>query len=153
MFSSSIDAPLADRVSPRAVGLLFQGSQSLFATPRNAKSGLGGGWRVTTDELAPPTQLNRRMARPRTQKKAGSIGHTPGEFGYEASTAKASRQSPIIVRLGTDSVNLFRQQIYKTLVSVALEPQKRTGSSSTVQGAAGSGVVTGRYWSCFLRSS
>jgi hypothetical protein len=46
-------------------------------------------------------------------------GTTPGEFGYEASTAKASRQSPIIVRLGTDSVNLFRQQIYKTLVSVA----------------------------------
>ena len=47
----------------------------------------------------------------------------PGEVRYEASTAKASRQSPIIVRLGTDSVNSFRQQIYKSLVSVALKPQ------------------------------
>src|SRR6516225_7565786 len=33
------------------------------------------------------------------------------------------RQSPIIVRLGTDSVNPFRQQIYKFLVNVALKPQ------------------------------
>jgi hypothetical protein len=33
------------------------------------------------------------------------------------------RQSPITVRLGTDSVNPFRQQIYKSLVSVALKPQ------------------------------
>jgi hypothetical protein len=32
------------------------------------------------------------------------------------------RQSPINVRLGTDSVNPFRQQIYKSLVSVALKP-------------------------------
>jgi hypothetical protein len=32
-------------------------------------------------------------------------GTTPGEFGYEASTGKPSRQSPIIVRLGADSVN------------------------------------------------
>jgi len=54
-------------------------------------------------------------------------GTTPGEFGYEASTAKASRQSPIIVRSGTDSVNLFRQQIYKAFVSVALKPQKKEG--------------------------
>jgi len=45
--------------------------------------------------------------------KSREHGTTPGEFGYEASTAKASRQSPIIVRLGTDSVNPFRQQIYK----------------------------------------
>jgi hypothetical protein len=50
-------------------------------------------------------------------------GTTPGEFGYDASTAKASRQSPITVRLGTDSVNLFRQQVYKSFVSVALKPQ------------------------------
>jgi len=43
------------------------------------------------------------------------------------STAKAARQSPMIVRLGTDSVNPFRQQIYKTLLSVAPKPQKKDG--------------------------
>jgi len=51
--------------------------------------------------------------------------------------AKAVRQSPITVRLGTDSVNPFRQQIYKSLVSVALKPQNRTVR------AAGSGVGEG----------
>jgi hypothetical protein len=57
------------------------------------------------------------------QKKRREHGATPGEFGYEASTAKASRQSPIIVRSGTDSVNSFRRQIYKSLASVALKSQ------------------------------
>jgi hypothetical protein len=33
----------------------------------------------------------------------------------------------MIVRLGTDSVNPFRQQIYKTLLSVAPKPQKKDG--------------------------
>ena len=33
------------------------------------------------------------------------------------------RQSPITVRLWTDSINLFRHQICKSLVSVALKPQ------------------------------
>jgi hypothetical protein len=40
------------------------------------------------------------------------------------------RQSPITVRLGTDSVNPFRQQIYKSLVSVALKPQNTRCSSA-----------------------
>jgi hypothetical protein len=50
------------------------------------------------------------------------------------STRKAVRQSPIIVRLGTDSVNSFRQQIYESLVSVApshrqqsRQPMRKTG--------------------------
>jgi hypothetical protein len=38
--------------------------------------------------------------------------------------AKAVRQSAITVRLGIDSVNPFRKQIYKSLVSVAAKPQK-----------------------------
>ena len=33
------------------------------------------------------------------------------------------RQSPITVRLGTDSVNPFRQQTYKSFVGVAVKPQ------------------------------
>jgi hypothetical protein len=68
---------------------------------------------------------------PVRKRKAGRHGTPPGKFAYEASTAKASRQSPIIVRLGTDYVNPFRQQIYKSLVSVALKAQNRTGCSST----------------------
>ena len=46
------------------------------------------------------------------RKKAGSVG-TPGEVGYEASTRKPCVKAQIIVRLGTDSVNPFWQQIYK----------------------------------------
>jgi hypothetical protein len=55
-------------------------------------------------------------------KKAGSMALLPARLGYEASTV---RQSPITVRLGTDSVNPFRQQICKSLVSVELNPQNR----------------------------
>jgi hypothetical protein len=91
-------------------------------------------WRPGCTPGAAPHAKNRR-----------EHGTAPGEFGYEASTAKASRQSPIIVRSGTDSVNLFRQQIYKAFVNVALKPQKRDGLFFDFQGAAGSGVVTGRY--------
>src|SRR6516165_967328 len=40
---------------------------------------------------------SRSVPLPRTQKKSRETWHSPGEFGYEASTAKASRQSPIIV--------------------------------------------------------
>jgi hypothetical protein len=39
------------------------------------------------------------------------------------STRKAVRQSQITVCLWTDSVNPLRQQIYKSLVSVAPKPQ------------------------------
>jgi len=45
-------------------------------------------------------------------KKAGSKPLPASSIGRKlASTPKALRQSPIIVRLGTDSVNPFRQQI------------------------------------------
>jgi hypothetical protein len=47
--------------------------------------------------------------------------------------AKAVRQSPIIVRLGTDSVNPFRQQIYRFLVNVALKPQTAKPAGSPVK--------------------
>ena len=52
------------------------------------------------------------------------------------------RQSPIIVRLGTDSVNPFRQQIYKSFVIVALRPQtaKPPASLMSVWGRTLSGV-------------
>jgi hypothetical protein len=48
------------------------------------------------------------------------------------------RQSPIIVRLGTDSVNPFRQQIYKLLVSVALKPQTAKPPAASRQPTASS---------------
>ena len=58
------------------------------------------------------------------RKKSREHGTTPGEVGYEASTRKPRVKAPdFIVRLGTDSVNSFRQQIYKSLVSVALKSQ------------------------------
>src|SRR5215467_2236053 len=66
----------------------------------------------------------------RTQKKPGG-SPLPARLLRRESRV---RQSPITVRLGTDSVNPFRQQIYKSLVSVALKPQNRTGCSSTDHG-------------------
>jgi hypothetical protein len=59
---------------------------AIFAAIRRALAGCTPG--------AAPHAKNRR-----------EHGTTPGEFGYDVSTAKASRQSPITVRLGTDSVN------------------------------------------------
>jgi len=41
------------------------------------------------------------------------------------------RQSPITVRLGTDSVKPFQQQIYKSLVSVAPKPQTAKPPAAT----------------------
>jgi len=49
-------------------------------------------------------------------KKAGSIAPLPARSVMKSFDAKA-------VCLGTDSVNPFRQQIYKSLVSVALKSQ------------------------------
>ena len=61
---------------------------------------------------------------------AGAVPHAkkPGAWrsrrGWLCSfDAKTVRQSPITVRLGTDSVNPFRRQIYKSFVIVALKPQ------------------------------
>ena len=62
-----------------------------------------------------------RRARSCTQKSRER--GTPGEVGYEASTRKPVRQSPITVRLGTDSVNPFRREICRSFVIVALKPQ------------------------------
>src|SRR6516165_4255729 len=79
-------------------------------------------WRYSPRSGA-PRRVGRMLRRPRLHaKNRREHGTAPGEFGYEASTAKASRQSPIIVRSGIDSVNLFRQKIYKAFVSVALKP-------------------------------
>ena len=58
------------------------------------------------------------------RKKSRERGYAPGEV--RRLDAKAVRQSLITVRLGTDSVNPFRRQIYKSLVSVALKTQNRT---------------------------
>jgi hypothetical protein len=46
------------------------------------------------------------------------------------------RQSLITVRLGTDFVNPFRQQIYKSLVSVALKPQTAKPPGVETDGSA-----------------
>src|SRR6516165_8571960 len=64
------------------------------------------------------------------RKKSREHGTTPGEVGYEASTRKPCVKARITVRLWTDSVNPFRHQIYKSLVSVALKPQTAKPSSS-----------------------
>src|SRR6516164_6680881 len=88
-------------------------------------------------------------ARSRTQKIAGSKWHSRrvGFCRKLASTPKALRQGPITVRLGTDSVNPFRQQIYKSFVSVALKPHTAKPSADEcdflfdqTSQAAGSGV-------------
>ena len=65
--------------------------------------------------------LYAASTRARTQKKSREGAALPASL-VMTSTRKAVRQSPIIVRLGADSVN-FRQQIYKFLVNVALKPQ------------------------------
>jgi len=62
-----------------------------------------------------------RRARSRT-KKAGSMASLPASL-VAALRREAVRRSPLIVRLGTDSVNPFRQQIYKSFVSVAPKSQ------------------------------
>ena len=71
-----------------------------------------------------PIQARRGapVLRGSNRKKAGRSAILPARRVI-ASTRKAVRQSPITVRLGTDSANPFRQQIYKSLVSVALRPQ------------------------------
>jgi len=77
-------------------------------------------------DVAPEARHTAKQGTSGTQKIAGSNHGTPGELGLVrklASTPKALRQSPIIVRLGTDSVNPSRQQISKFLVSVAQKPQ------------------------------
>jgi hypothetical protein len=66
------------------------------------------------------------------RKKAGSKPLPASCRRKLASTRKALRQSPIIVRLVTDSVNPFRQQIYKSLVSVALKPQTAKPSAMSL---------------------
>jgi len=64
-----------------------------------------------------------------TRKKSREQSTAPGVVELVMRfDAKAVRQSPIIVRLGADSVN-FRQQIYKFLVNVALKPQTAKPSS------------------------
>src|SRR5262249_35066339 len=62
-----------------------------------------------------------RRGRP-ARKKSREVAYS--RRGWSCSfDANAVRRSPITVRLGTDSVNPFRQQIYKSLVSVAPKPQ------------------------------
>ena len=56
-------------------------------------------------------------AQPRTQKNAGSTWHSLPASLVAPLRREAVRRSPLIVRLGTDSVNPFRQQIYKSLVN------------------------------------
>ena len=60
-----------------------------------------------------------RRARSRTQKSR-EHGIAPGEVGQTASTRKAVRQSQVIVRLGTDSVNPFRQRDSRYVYSLGL---------------------------------
>src|SRR5262245_11787907 len=66
---------------------------------------------------------------PARKKKPGA--RLPARLVMKLRRGKPCVKARIIVRLGTDSVNPFRQQIYKSLVSVALKPQNRTGCSST----------------------
>jgi hypothetical protein len=74
---------------------------------------------IAEDKIPLLPDVRRRGPARRKSRERG----TPGEVGYEASTRKPVRQSPITVRLGTDSVNPFRRQIYKSFVIVALKPQ------------------------------
>ena len=85
-------------------------------------------WRLNSSDSLPIFAAIRRKVTVARHKKRRENVTPPGEVRFEASTRKAVRQSPIIVRLGTDSVNPFRQQKYKTLVSVALKPQTACGA-------------------------
>ena len=70
----------------------------------------------------------------RTQKKPGG-SLLPARL-VEASTRKPCVKARITVCLGTDSVNPFRQQIYKSLVSVALKPQTEKPPGLATDGSA-----------------
>jgi hypothetical protein len=60
------------------------------------------------------------------KKTPGASISLPASSVMKLRRGKPCVKARIIVRLGTDSVNSFRQQIYKSLVSVALKPQNRT---------------------------
>ena len=57
------------------------------------------------------------------KKKAGSTAVLPASSVMKLRRGKPCVKAQIIVCLGTDSVDPFRKQIYKSLVSVALKPQ------------------------------
>jgi len=87
-----------------------------------------------------------RRGRPRTQKKPGG-SLLPARFF----DAKAVRQSPITLRLRTDSVNPFRQQIYKSLVSVALKPHTAKPSARPRSAAPHRDAVSVAPTTCFWK--
>jgi hypothetical protein len=101
-----------------------------FAAFRRASSSLSS---LTADQVGTSETIRTSLSAPikgprpgRMYAGRGSARKKSREVAYSRRgcfDAKAVRQSPVTVRLGIDSVNPFRQQICKSLVSVALKPQ------------------------------
>ena len=73
-------------------------------------------------------------ARPRTQKTAESMALLPASLVMKLRRRKPRVKARSSFRFWIDSVDRSGSKIYKSLISVALKPQKRTGCSSTDQG-------------------